>query len=96
METDLVPKLAELGIGIFAIGCLGYILYVFIKSHRDELNSSRTEREKNQEWFMQYVNANNHQKEEMIKEHIATNVQIKQAIETHTKILEKLIDKLDK
>lgn len=94
-EVNLIPKIAELGIGIFALAVIGYILYSFIKAHKEELDSSRQEREKNQAWFMEYVNTNNHQKEEMIKDHIATNVEIKNAIELHNKALEKLIDKLN-
>lgn len=94
-EVSIIPKIAELGIGIFALAVIGYILYSFIKAHKEELTSSRLEREKNQQWFMEYVNANNHQKEEMIREHIATNVEVKNAIELHTKALEKFIDKID-
>lgn len=85
-------KITELGIGIFAVGVISYILYVFIKSHKDELNSSRIEREKNQEWFMQYVNENNHQKAEMIKEHTEAVVQTKESIKQHTEAIKALTE----
>jgi len=41
------------------------------------------------------VDENNHQKADLIREHIETSVQIKNAIEIHNKALERLIDKIN-
>ena len=95
MENEIIRNIAEFGIGIFAVGALGYILYTFISAHKKELNESRQERQKNQQWFMSYVNENNHQKAEMIKEHTEATVSAKEAIERHTGVIEKLVNRVE-
>lgn len=85
-------KIAELGIGIFAVGSISYILYTFIKSHKEELENSRKERVENQSWFMQYVNENNHQKEGLIKEHTQVLVETKESIRQHTETIKSLTE----
>jgi len=89
-------KIAELGIGIFAVGAVSYILYIFIKSHKDELESSRKERVENQHWFIEYVNINNHQKEEIIKEHTAVAVEVKESIRQNTESIKALTEAIIK
>ena len=94
MEQQIISKIAEFGIGIFALAVLGYILYYFIKSHKDELNASRSERENANNSLMNYIEDNNHQKTEMIKEHTGAMVNVGKAIEAHTKTIERLVDKM--
>lgn len=93
-DISIWNKIAELGIGIFAISALSYILYTFIKSHKDEMKQSRDERVKNQEWFMSYVNENNHQKADMIKEHTAVMVEAKESIKQNTESIKSLTEAL--
>lgn len=80
MES-LAPKIAEFGVGIFAIGTISYIFWTFLKTHKEEIEASRVERIDNQKWFMEFVNVNNHQKEELIKSHTEVLVQVKGALE---------------
>lgn len=89
MDAATLSTIKELGIGIFSVGVVGYILYQVILSLRDE-------HKKNQEWFVGYVNENNHQKTELIEkvsQNIAQNTEVTRQ---HTQVLEKLINKMDK
>ncbi len=80
MET-IAPKIAEYGVGIFAIASIGSIFILFIKKHTEEMKAVREERVNNQKWFMEFVNANNHQKEELIKSHTEVLVGVKSVLE---------------
>ncbi len=112
MEGTFISQLKDLGIGVAAI--LG-ILYVFLKILTllidknkeifDTMATERTEmgseRRQNQEWFMGFVNENNHQKSEMVAEHtravteVSKNIESNtRAMERHTEVIEKLVDKL--
>ena len=94
MDPNTLSKLGEYGIGIFAIAVLGYILFKFIKSHQAELNASREERQASNTALMSYVESNNHQKTAMIEKHTTAMVSVGKSIETNTKVIERLADKL--
>ena len=49
---------------------------------------------KNQEWFMGYVNENNHQKESMISEHTKALVEVKNSINQNTETIKSLTEAL--
>lgn len=87
MEASNLEKIAEYGVGIVAILVLGYILYNFISSHKKELDESRQERQKNQEWFMGYIQENNHRTSEMVAEHTKAVVQVNETLGQHVEIL---------
>lgn len=89
MDTQSIISAAkELGIGIFSVGVVGYILYQVILSLREE-------HKENQAWFKEYVNNNNHKMTDLVGEcskNIAQNTAI---TEIHTKTLERLLNKMD-
>jgi di/tricarboxylate transporter len=95
MEQATLSAFKELGIAIFSVGVVGYLLYRFMSAHAKEMTDARLEREKTQMALMSYIETNNHQKTEMIKEHTQTNVEVRTAIEQHNKLLEKLVDKIN-
>ncbi len=94
------------GLAVVAIGIL-YILFTFIKEHRNELQSSREERLKNYAWFTGYVSENNHDQTERFKEHtkalVETTVEstkamnaVSENIRTNTDVTKKTLDILEK
>jgi hypothetical protein len=96
MEAETISALKELGIGMFSVGVVGYILYQVILSLRDE-------HKENQEWFKGYVNENNHRTTDLVSEvsknialNTASNQKFIETLENHTKVVEKLVDKLSK
>lgn len=80
-----ISTLKDLTPAVASIGVLGYTCYLLIK----QLGENRAD-------YSNFVNSNNHTTTEMVKEATATMVTTNIAIETHTKTLEKLIDKIDK
>lgn len=94
------------GIAVVALGIL-YVLYFFIKSHREELEASRKERENTYNWFTGYVSENNHDQTERFKEHtkalVETTVEstkamntVSENIRTNTEVTKKTLDILEK
>jgi len=94
MDVSSISAFKEIGIAIFSVGVVGYIL-------REVILSLREEHKANQAWFMGYVNENNHQKTELVTK-VAQNIEkntmvtfeFTKSIEQHNKIIEKLVDKL--
>jgi len=80
-----LSTLKELGIAGIAIGGLLYVIFRLIK----ELTENRKD-------YVCYVNENNHTTTEIVKEQTLTMVSVRNSIEEHNKLLEKLIDKINK
>ena len=89
MDTETISNLKELGIATVAVIGAFFILY---KSFMDQ----QKEHAKNQEWFIGFVNENNHQKTEMITEATKAMIEVRTSIENHNKITEKLLERLEK
>ena len=94
------------GLAVVGLGIL-YILFTFIKEHRNELQASREERLKNYAWFTGYVSENNHDQTERFKEHTQALVQttvestkamnvVAENIKTNTDVTKKTLDILEK
>ncbi len=101
--ASLIQNIQDFGIGIVALIIFGYILYVVIKANKDVLNRTLDAHEKNQAWFLGYVNENNHQKSEMIEENTKVLIEVGNAMRENTKStemynqsLDRLLNKLDK
>lgn len=101
--ASLIQNIQDFGIGIVALIIFGFILYIVIKANKSVLDKTIEYSQKNQEWYLNFVNENNHQKSDMITEHTKSMLQVGVAIEANTKstdlynrTLEKLVDKLDK
>ena len=74
----------ELGIAVVAVGVIGYITLKLLS----ELSQNRKD-------YSSFVMDNNHTNTELVKEATATMVEVRNSIETHNRILEKLIDKIN-
>lgn len=95
MDPATLAGIKELGIAIFSVGVVGYILYQVILS-------LRAEHESNQLWFKEFVNENNHQKTDLvhkvaenIDKNTRVNAEFTKAMEHHNRVIEKLIDKIE-
>lgn len=74
----------ELGIAVVAVAVLGYITLQILK----ELRENRSD-------YSSFVMSNNHTTTELVKECTLTMVEVKNSIENHNRVLEKLLDKLN-
>lgn len=96
MDAEVLNSIKEIGIAGISVLAVSYILYQVI------LNL-RAEHAKNQEWFMGYVNENNHKVTDLVREvsqNIAINTESNkkfiETLERHTSVIEKLSDKIEK
>ncbi len=92
MDIPSLEKIAQLGAAVLAIVVLGGILYYLITKGTQELRELREERQKNQAWFMEFVNENNHQKEELITKHTEVMVETKESIKQNTETIKYLTE----
>lgn len=74
----------ELGIAVVAVGVIGWIAWKILL----ELAENRKD-------YSAFVMSNNHTNTELVKECTATMVEVKNSIENHNRVLEKLIDKVN-
>lgn len=86
--SSLIQNIQDFGIGIVALIIFGYILYTVIKSNKSFLDKTLEFSQKNQEWYLNFVNENNHQKTEMIKEHTTAMIEVGNTIKENTKSTE--------
>lgn len=107
MDLTTITQLKEVGIAlVVVVGCWWLLRDVMssikdttqktIEANKDvfdQLMSRMHEQESN---YRSYVQENNHQKTEMMSEAVKVMSDIGNTIEQHNKILEKLVDKLDK
>lgn len=101
--AGIVDKVQNFGIGIVAVVVIGYLLWQMLKANREVSIRMMDYSQKNQEWYLNFVNENNHQKSDMIREHTEAVVKFGASVDANTKstenynrTLEKLIDKLEK
>ena len=96
MDASIISTIRDWSIATLAVMALSFILYFFIRNAFRVLGNMQAEHQKDQDWFKEFVNENNHQKTELItrvSENIAQNTTV---TEMHTKTLERLIDRLGK
>lgn len=107
MELATLSQLKEVGIALAVVAGCWWLLRDVMKSVKETTNKTieankdvfdkLMERMHEQETnYRSYVEANNHQKTEMVTEAVKVMTDIGNTIEQHNKILEKLVDKLNK
>ena len=79
-----LTSLKELGIAGVSVGALAWICFQLIKQLGEARNN-----------YQSFVQDNNHTTTELVKEATSTLVQVKDCLENHNKVLEKLLDKVD-
>ena len=96
MDSSTLSTLKELGIGM--VGMLGafYLLYRVLMSQQKSNDEKET-------WFKGFVEENNHKVTDLVAEvsrniamNTESNKQFVETLENHTKVVEKLVNKLDK
>ncbi len=87
-EIEILKNVAtEVGIGATAIISIVYIVRYLRDSHREEMREISMERKELHGSFMSFVETNNHQRTDMIKEATTAMVEAREAISLHTQIL---------
>lgn len=107
MDLTTLGQLKEIGIALVVVVGCWWLLRDVMKSIKettqktieankdvfDKLMERMHEQESN---YRSYVESNNHQKTEMMEEAVRVMADVGNSIEQHNKILEKLVDKLEK
>lgn len=91
--TTLIGSLKEAGIGIAAIVVIAYLAYLVIMFLIKYTNRVTAQHEENMKWFKGFVDENNHQKTDVIREATesiqANTAVLKQIHEQNTIMFEK-------
>ena len=89
--SSLVEIAKQTGIAGVAIGSVVYLTLKLRQLNRDEMEAERAERRESHVAFMAFIESNNHQKTELVRESTAAIVEARKSIEIHTKLLENFI-----
>lgn len=95
MDFETVKSIGtEVGIGVTAITAIVYLVITLRKSHEREVKEMRQERKETQQAFMSFVETNNHQRTDIIHESTKALVEAKNAIATHSGVLNGVVQVL--
>ncbi len=83
-----LSEFKELGLAGVTIAGMATVLILITKALLAEIKKARED-------YSAFVTSNNHNSTEIMKENVATMVEVKNAMENHNRALEKLIDKLN-
>jgi len=96
MDITQLSNLKELGIALVAVLGSGFLIKYIIDKNKDVFDSLVTQLQENRKDYADFVESNNHNNSERIEKSTEAMVTIANAIEQHTRAVEKLIDKLNK
>lgn len=88
----LIENASNLGIGIFSILAIVYIIYI----HTEERKVERELRETRNRAFMEFISNNNHKITELVKESTTAIVASSKNIEENTKMISRVCEILDR
>lgn len=95
-----LTQFKELGIAGMTVAGIATLFFFVTKSLLTEIRIAREsyseDIKKAREDYSSFVLSNNHNSTDLMRENIETMVEVKNAMENHNKILEKLLVKLDK
>lgn len=97
---EQIEQFKELGIAGVTVAGMATVLFFITKSLLTEIKTAREcysqDIKKAREDYSSFVLSNNHNSTDLMRENIETLVEVKNAMENHNKVLEKLLVKLDK
>lgn len=91
-----ISSFKDIGIAVAAVVVMGYVVLKIIMNHKETTNQLLTQLNENRKDYTAFVSENNHTNTELTRTCTSTMIEVKNSIENHNKVLEKLIDKLDK
>lgn len=92
---DMLAQLKDIGIALASILVFAYILKYTIDRNKEVFDTIMEQLKQNRADYSQFVETNNHSNSERIEKSTEAMTKIGMSIETHTKILEKLINKYE-
>jgi len=97
---EQIQQFKELGIAGVTVAGMATVLFFITKSLLTEIKTAREcysqDITKAREDYSSFVLSNNHNSTDLMRENMETLVEVKNAMENHNKVLEKLLDKIDK
>ena len=91
---DILAELKEVGIAIGSIVVFAYILKYTIDKNKEIFDSLMLQLKENRTDYTKFVEDNNHSNSERIEKSTEAITKVASSIETHTKVLEKILEKL--
>lgn len=96
MESTSLLNLKELGIALVAVLGSGFLIKYIIDKNKEVFDVLITQLRENRTDYSNFVETNNHGNTERIEKSTEAMVEVAKAIEQHTRVVEKLVDRLDK
>jgi coenzyme F420-reducing hydrogenase alpha subunit len=95
-----LTQFKELGIAGITVAGIATLFFFVTKALLTEIKTARENYSqditKAREDYSSFVLSNNHNSTDLMRENIETLVEVKNAMENHNKVLEKLLTKIDK
>lgn len=95
-----LTQFKDLGIAGITVAGMGTVLFLITKSLLTEIKIAREcysqDIKKAREDYSSFVMSNNHNSTDLMKENIEALTEVKNAMENHNKVLERILDKIDK
>lgn len=95
-----LTQFKELGIAGITVAGIATLFFFVTKALLTEIKTAREcysqDITKAREDYSSFVLSNNHNSADLMRENIETLVEVKNAMENHNKVLEKLLNKIDK
>lgn len=92
---ELLSSFKEIGIALSSIVIFAYIVKYVIDKNKEVFDSLILQLVENRKDYSSFVLENNHGNTDRIEKSTEALTKVSGAIEAHTKILEKLLDKMD-
>ncbi len=94
MDLQTLAQIKELGIALVAVLCFAYICKYIIDLNKETSRELNEQLKQNREDYTKFVLENNHHKSDIVEKSTSAMVKVGEAINAHTKAVEKLVDKL--
>lgn len=96
MDTALFSNAKDVGIALTSVVGAGFLIKYIIDKNKEVFDALITQLKENRADYAAFVETNNHQNSDRIEKSTAAMVSVAGAIEQHTKVVERLVEKLDR
>lgn len=93
MDLSVLSNLKEVGIAIVAVVGAGFLIKYIIDKNKEVFDALIIQLQQNRKDYSEFVESNNHANSERIEKSTEAMVNVARAIEQHTKVVERLLDK---
>lgn len=93
---DFLQNAKEIGIALTAVVGAGFLIKYIVDKNKEVFDVLIQQLKENRTDYANFVENNNHNNSERIEKSTEAMVNVANAIEQHTRVVEKLLDKVEK